>query len=144
MLQDFLFLSSSFTMATRVILLYELENIIWLSEATVGCWAHRLIGRESRRESWGRWIPLGRASTPLTYLDHSDGPLLQSPRVLRWMFLTFRVHPLTEVCSRCLLHIIVSNGPWWDLPWCIHLLEICLQPMIFLSIKNESFSQSSL
>lgn len=36
LLQNLLFLSSLFTMATHAILLYVPENIIWLSEATVG------------------------------------------------------------------------------------------------------------
>ena len=99
---ELLFLSSSFTMATCVILVYVLENIIWLSEATVGCWAHCMIGRESRE--WGKWNPLGRASSPLTYLDHSVSPLFLWPLVLHWnishLFFLWE-YLLMEVRIRC-------------------------------------------
>lgn len=128
-LQNLLFLSSTFTMATRVISLYALENIIWSSEATVGWWADRLVGRVSggqseEKTSGGEWKPLGRASTLLTYLDLSDRPLLLLPQVLQWNISHLRVHLLMEGCSRCWLHITISNGSCWNLPWCVCLLEI--------------------
>lgn len=118
-------------MATCVMLLYALKNIIWLSEATVGCWAHHLMGRDGREESGaerrGEWIPYGRVGRALRWPIYitatglclvTSGPLLEyfSP----WLYL------LMEVSNSCSLHVTISNVPWWSLSWCIHLLEFNL------------------
>lgn len=71
--------------------------------------------RVGKKEEWGKWNPLGRASTPLTYLDHSDRPLLLSPEVLDWNISHLGVHLLMEVPSRCSLHITICNCSWWNL-----------------------------
>lgn len=89
----------------------EHNLVVWSncwSLSTLLDWEGKQRG-EWKKEEWGKWNPLGRASTPLTYLDHSDRPLLLSPRVLHWNISHLRVHLLMEVRSRCSLHITTSN-----------------------------------
>lgn len=75
------------------------------------CWSLN-ASLDGEERGVGDVEPLGRASTPLTYLKHSDGPLLPPPRVSRWSISHFSV----QVRSRCSLRIIISDGLWWNPP----------------------------